>query len=619
MSGARGGGSTMQPQTPLSTPKGPPNAPRSVTGQSTRPSLLGTSTMRATLGPNWRGGQATDPRPLKDPAFQHKCSDNILKFLQEYGYDKTLNQKLSSLSSKETYLILEFVYSQLNPKFKFTPKKEDESLLVVLSSLRYPFKITKAILMNCLTPHGWSTMLGIMDWLVHIVRYSKKETSQQSCVTLSGSMTAAIKEVNKASLQVLLSSYPLWMAGNDPACKKIMDECESALAQRKATLEESILQLHNEKQSIEHDLKVREDPVKALDDLEMKIQIESQKLSRHMKAIEDLNTRRTKLLLTVDEARTSVANAENELMTCTKEQQELESQVRMQKYSVADIDRINAEKKSLLASLQSVTVSRNQQQQACWNLNLETTKKFEQLSQLVLHFNVQVRNVNLTPPTAKYARGTDYILVLPRPQPLIASSAIPPSKEEIELFLLFSQNTKRIRKSACELHTALQARTKQVKSEILRYEGIINQHQVAHQTKSVALCSIKDHISRLQTTYKALSEEGTSTSKEKSGLVHASHEETEKRRTVARQGRNKQAQELAEAKARLEDATKCLDKEAAALTIKCNESVQQVLAFKEYVQAQVGRLITTARTAETQLTECCTEMDKQTPTRALNP
>lgn len=78
-----------------------------------------------------------DPRNIRDKSYQNSCIRDLIKFLAESGYDKPISQKiLTAPSVKDFQHIFKFLYSFIDPDYRFEKKFEDEVPLL-LKGLRY--------------------------------------------------------------------------------------------------------------------------------------------------------------------------------------------------------------------------------------------------------------------------------------------------------------------------------------------------------------------------------------------------------------------------------------------------------------------------------------------------
>ncbi|KDD71662.1 HEC/Ndc80p family protein, partial [Helicosporidium sp. ATCC 50920] len=106
-------------------------------------------------------GPWNDPRPIKDPAFQHKCAQAIIEYLATHKYEHQVAPKmLSSISTKDFTNIMTFLLRQLDPTLARSPTlKLEEEVPALFSRLHYPIKISRSSLTAVGSPHTWPGIL----------------------------------------------------------------------------------------------------------------------------------------------------------------------------------------------------------------------------------------------------------------------------------------------------------------------------------------------------------------------------------------------------------------------------------------------------------------------------
>ena len=115
---------------------------------------------------------AKDPRPIREKSWQTNAIKSLIGFLVNAGYNQSAvsPKSLQAPSSKDIQMIFKFLYAQLDPKFEYS-KKIEEDVQYVLKSLRYPFadQITKSVLYSAGSLHAWPTLLAMLTWMVELI------------------------------------------------------------------------------------------------------------------------------------------------------------------------------------------------------------------------------------------------------------------------------------------------------------------------------------------------------------------------------------------------------------------------------------------------------------------
>lgn len=147
---------------------------------SRRISTWGGGQVAATPGPSNSLQSGKDTRQLRDKNVQAKMRQEIVSYLQPFGFDVT-SSTVAKLPAKDYRTIFSWLVSRLDPSFPFNDdiKFEDE-IKTVLRSIRYPF-------MNGFD-HKWVTapgamhasapLLGLLHWLVEMCQVSVNSTTE---------------------------------------------------------------------------------------------------------------------------------------------------------------------------------------------------------------------------------------------------------------------------------------------------------------------------------------------------------------------------------------------------------------------------------------------------------
>lgn len=116
-------------------------------------------------------GRPTDPRPLQNKQYMQLCVKNIISYVIDHGYEQPISPKiLTNPSSKDFQHIFLFLVRKIDPNFSFQKRFEDE-VPAILRALAYPFPISKSALSAVGSPHTWPTLLGVLTWLMGLLKY----------------------------------------------------------------------------------------------------------------------------------------------------------------------------------------------------------------------------------------------------------------------------------------------------------------------------------------------------------------------------------------------------------------------------------------------------------------
>lgn len=112
-----------------------------------------------------------------------KSAKLLISFVIERGYEHPISPKmLTSPSSKDFQLLFLFLVRRIDPTYAFIKRFEDE-VPPLLRALGYPFSISKSALSAVGSPHTWPTLLGVLTWLVNLLKYDEAYAASQNSGT----------------------------------------------------------------------------------------------------------------------------------------------------------------------------------------------------------------------------------------------------------------------------------------------------------------------------------------------------------------------------------------------------------------------------------------------------
>lgn len=198
-------------------------------------------------GSMWGGGSAAalpsssqpvkDTRPLRERQYQAQIRQEILKFLQESGYDISMST-LTNIQGKDYRSIICHLTYYLDPAHPINQggRFEDE-FVPVLKSLRYPFahQVDSKWLAAPASMHCWPALLGVLHWLVEFCRVcatravkmsdmNRKQMREQCMNSGDPSLQelpvaledfADFDDQNALAFEYYKQSYSIWLDGAD--------------------------------------------------------------------------------------------------------------------------------------------------------------------------------------------------------------------------------------------------------------------------------------------------------------------------------------------------------------------------------------------------------------------
>ena len=110
--------------------------------------------------------------PILEPEFKEKCIEKLLNFLISESYNQNLSKKhLSNPSRSEFVNIFSFCLKKLFNDFLFPQNFSDEFILKTFADLKYPGIIKKNHLISVGAPNSWNYLLAGLLWLSEEVCY----------------------------------------------------------------------------------------------------------------------------------------------------------------------------------------------------------------------------------------------------------------------------------------------------------------------------------------------------------------------------------------------------------------------------------------------------------------
>uniref|UniRef100_A0A674MUR3 Kinetochore protein NDC80 n=1 Tax=Takifugu rubripes TaxID=31033 RepID=A0A674MUR3_TAKRU len=345
-----------------------------------------------------------DSRPLHDKSFVQQCIRQLHEFLTEQGYTGTLSSKtLQSPSTKEFVKVFEFIYRQLDPTFEMPTSKVEEEVPAILKSLRYPFVLSKSSMYSVGAPHTWPQALGALMWLIDNVKLLFSDFCEDTDNIEEGA------EYNKLFLDYTAETYSKFMQGED----SFEDEEELFLSKLKKlyNVDEALLSSMEEKQQILSEEMERLEKESHTDRLMTK-RMERMKLQTDLKQLQSyrssLDSFKANLENKVSELTNELENTVSHLESLKHERDALQVQLQNQKFTPADVERINREKRELQQTITSLNKSLEDAEQHKWNEEIALAKVKEKAELRLSEYHKLARKLKLIPLSAENACGHDF-------------------------------------------------------------------------------------------------------------------------------------------------------------------------------------------------------------------
>ncbi|XP_018597475.1 kinetochore protein NDC80 homolog [Scleropages formosus] len=354
-----------------------------------------------------------DPRPLHDKSFIQQCIKHLCEFLSEQGFPGTVSIKsLQSPSTKEFLKIFEFIYTLLDPTFQMPTSKIEEEIPRILRDIGYPFALPKSSMYSVGAPHTWPQVLGALIWLIDTVKlFSNMKEKDLLFSDFPESHTEIEEglEFNKLFLDYTAETYNRFMQGADvfeeedreyiAKLKKLYNVDEvmlESLAEKHRILSEEAERLEKESQA---------DRLMAKRTEKLKRQTDLQKLQSYRSNLESFKSSLETKAMGISEDLEAI---DLQMETLRQEKERLQHILLNQKFSPADIERINRERNELQQTINSLTLSLEEAEQHMWNEEIALAKVKEEAEMELAEYHNLARKLKLIPTCAENACGRDF-------------------------------------------------------------------------------------------------------------------------------------------------------------------------------------------------------------------
>jgi kinetochore protein NDC80 len=375
-----------------------------------------------------------DPRPLRDPSYRARISQELLNYLTENNFELEMKfslrqDSLKSPSQKEFTNIFQWLYRRLDSGYRFQ-KAVDVEVPPILKQLRYPYawQITKSQLGAVGSQTSWPVFLGMLHWLMQLAqmlenfhRGAYDDACAESGIDVSG---------DRIVLRFLYGAYQDWLCvGNEetdedaeaavaPHVQAMAEEFERINAKHgeelkiyeaeNTALKEKVEEFEKSAPDVaklDKHFKILEDDTKKFEDYNANVAAKIEKYESRIKVLEE-----------------EIKKTEADLAAVETERQSLQQSVDRQCLNIQDIDRMNTERERLTKSHDDAVATLDEVNKKVLAKEAETAQKLEELEAIIKRYNSLGYQLSLIPSTAGNAKGVDYELSLNIPPTTFSTS-----------------------------------------------------------------------------------------------------------------------------------------------------------------------------------------------------
>lgn len=327
-----------------------------------------------------------DPRPVGDKAFAAHCARNVVDFLAERGFNRTITFEkfLREPMNKDFYEIFKFMMAHLDPKLEIDGKVEDE-VPFIMRRLKYPVEVNKSKLQSISGPNTWPQLLAVLDWLINLILVNEGLVEPIADCTVGVADADTDCEADHHMLRTLHENYLQFLNGKDDhsveeRLRQIYEERIAAVQYEADRLQE---QTTNMGQQIE-DFKAEHERLLEMQAAPRQLEIDADRLRSEIQS-QDARAQRAE-----DEAASTETEATaiaSEIEDLEAKARELQEQVDQQTYSKKDIDRLKHERAHLRKVLNDLKLDAEKAEQNVWEAGIEESGLKETISRTVRYIN----------------------------------------------------------------------------------------------------------------------------------------------------------------------------------------------------------------------------------------
>ncbi|KAF2133155.1 hypothetical protein P153DRAFT_331605 [Dothidotthia symphoricarpi CBS 119687] len=365
-----------------------------------------------------------DPRRLKDASTRSHLAQELLEYLTHNNFEMESkhvlsNKAMTSPTQKDFNTMFQWLYNRIDPSYRFQ-KSIDQEVPILLKQMRYPFE--KSIMKSQIAAVGgnnWSTFLGLLHWMMQLARLMQAYEAgsyDDACFEAGYDVSG-----DRIIFDFLTDAYSTWLSAEDDdddadAQARHIQPHVDAMALK---FESANSQHHEQVKLLEAEHKYLQDQIEELGKSGPRIQ----KLEEQIKILEEdrikfenyNNSMDAKVKKYNDRCsflEKNIEEIEAELEASEKEQQELQAIIDGRGMTVADIDRMAAEKERLDSALQATSTRLEESKKRVAEKELGASRKLDELEQTIERYNNLGYQIGVIPSTAVNAKGQDYELVL---------------------------------------------------------------------------------------------------------------------------------------------------------------------------------------------------------------
>ncbi|KDQ59539.1 hypothetical protein JAAARDRAFT_126894 [Jaapia argillacea MUCL 33604] len=368
----------------------------------------------ARRGSMWNGGggagagpsssqPSKDQRPLRDKGFQNKIRQEIVTWLQDYGFEIS-EAALKSITGKDYRAIFEFLIGQLDENYPFDPdKRMEEQFIQALRSVAYPFVSTMdpKWLAAPASMHCWPALLGVLYWLVEMAK------AKESYLSSAHPSLQKIEDVPEQfdledhyqaiSFEYYTKGYHLYLSGQDvfPDLDRMVEDFYN---RKNASILEEVEKQREELRALQNEFEEMENSAPPLEKLKEQIKnvkIDEKKFSDLVRHCEQ---RKISLEKFIEAEKARLVAEEENLQNLRAEEIRLLDIVKVQNLSPDEVIKMNTEHQTLSRSIEEFRKRISETRKIIGDLEVTVARRVSSTEDAIDAYTNLLATLSLFPP-----------------------------------------------------------------------------------------------------------------------------------------------------------------------------------------------------------------------------
>jgi kinetochore protein NDC80 len=367
-------------------------------------------------------GAPTDPRKLKDRSVQVKVGQDLLDYMTANNFEMEMKHMISqnmvkSPTQKDFVYMFQWLYHRIDPSYRFQ-KNIDQEVPPIMQQLRYPYQksITKSALSAVGSQNSWHLFLGLLHWMMQLAQMLEGYSTNQyddACAETGVDVSG-----DRIIFDFLSRAYQDWLsmdddAGDDDQDRVLAPHVE-AMAQEFDRANSKYLDelqiLEGEHQRLQKDIELLEKSGSDLATLDRNFKIMEEDKVKFEEFDSRMNQKSEKYEARIQFLQDELDKVLVELKEADDERTNLQKAVDEQGISMADIDRMTAERERLQKGIESTSQRLEEAKKKVTDKEGEASRKLDELERMVDKYNSLGYQIGLIPSTAPNAKGKNYEL-----------------------------------------------------------------------------------------------------------------------------------------------------------------------------------------------------------------